>query len=542
MSFQTIKAVASAGTPAGWEPFTLVGSTMTTALSDSSDATYIVAHGALVSLSRELAYVVFANPAVPSGAVIEWVSPMLRERHGVVGGYLTAAEIHATSTAGQHKTSWSLAQTGTNPADGVFYTSMGPLHLKAGDGKEWSDCDQDSFTAVIAWGPNWFDASVVAAPYPQAAKIELVVSYRRPPTVTISSPSGVVADPRTTVVWQTIETGVAAEANPSLNTQQEAYRLIVVPSGTLDGASVAAGAAGFNPETAVTVSHDSAKTYSAVTTARVTTQLSPGTSYWFYVKAWQPPVGSREMTSAWTGVGPYTVTTAFTVADPTVNATQVTNSSSVLVTITASVVGGGETAPSFYQLQKRVNGLWRDVENYTRLTGAGPWNFTDSASGAGPTSYRARGVYIASATLDVPSPWVSANLTVNAVYAWWLKDPTNPTLDMVIDVIEHAETIPKPQEVVYPAGATTATVTHQGVRAGVHRVRIRTTNATAYNGLRALLDSGRTLVLTSVFGDAWRVQAADGAEVSIVRAQPTVGELTPIRALRVITVTFTEVD
>lgn len=146
------------------------------------------------------------------------------------------------------------------------------------------------------------------------------------------------------------------------------------------------------------------------------------------------------------------------------------------------------------------------------------------------------------AEIEVGSTWVAGSAALTTRNQWWLKDPLYPALNMAIEVADYSATVPKPQEVAYGAGADGATVIHQGVRLMVHKVKIRTLSAAAYASLRALLDSGRTLILESVFGDSWKVQLGESTEVQIIRAHPVAGETSPIRDARFVNCTFTEVE
>lgn len=521
------------GTPSPWVPFSLVGSpTMHQALGDGNDGTYIESANNIATVSRQLAYVVFSNLALPAGAVIEYIQPVVRERHGATG-HLTVAELNARNAAGLHKTPWSLSPIGTNPADNAWRSSAGPIYAKASDGVAWSDCDPTTFTAVIAWGPRWYDSSFTSiVTRPALSRVELVVAYRVGPSVTIAAPvAGPLSDPRPAVEWETGET-------------QEAFQVIVVPSNATDSSGRSAGTVNFAPDTVASPAWDSGKRYSATGEAVVGQHLTPGASYYFYVRAWAPAIGDTEMVSSWAVTGPFSVTAA-TVTAPTIDVAPDEDTYSVRVTVTRVAASGAEQAPTFFSLEQwdEESSTWLEVQGAQRFSGPGPWSYFDSTRSAGETvTYRARGRYVTPTDVEIPSAWVSDTLVVTNRGEWWLKDPTDAFLNMEIDVSGYRETIPKPSEVAYGAGAKGATVTHQGVRLGQHKVSIRTLDADTYAALRSLLNSGRTLVLCSVFGEAWRVQLADQAEVEIIKATPTQSETTPIRAARWVHCTFIEVE
>ena len=525
--------VASGSGGGVWQPFTIIGaSTAHAALSDSNDGTYIRSGGNLATVRFQLIYCIFAPLNLPTGAVIEYIQPVIRERHASGSGWMTVAELHASNATGQHKTAWSQAQIGTNPADNQWRTTNGPIFTKAADGTAWSDCDQRTFTAVIVWGPRWHDVyySTIATP-PELTRVELVVAYRTPPGTGVNEPSGPIANPQPPVEWETGET-------------QEAYRVIVVPVGSTDGSGRTAGSASFDPSTVVNPSYDSGKVYSATTETVVTEHLPPAASYYFYVRTWAPSVNNVEMPSPWTFSGPFAVA-ADTVTPPELLLSEDADSYSVQVAVTRVAATGSEVDPTYYSLQRwnEITSAWDQVQGAQRLSGPGGWSYFDSTHGAGATVlYRARGVYVSPTLVEVPSAWVEDTLVVSNRGEWWLRDPTDHTLNMQLHVAGYSESIPKPQEVAYGAGARGATVTHQGVRLGVHKVRIRTENRTEYDDFRTLIESGRTLVLVSVYGDAWRVQLADQTDVEIIVAEPLDAETTPIRHLRVFSATFIEVE
>lgn len=369
-------------------------------LSDGNNASHITASPTLTTARNQAASIVFAALGIPAGGVIEWIAPVVTEAHYPDSGYFTVAELHASNGVGQHKTPWSLTQTGATPADGEFRTSIGTVHPSASDGVTWSECDDDTFTALVAWGPVWYDVtSTVTAP-PRLAELALLVSYRNAPTVTITSPAGTQTNPRVPIVWSVLEGGVLAEASPALDTRQESYRAIVVLDGELDGAAVAAGDPGFDPTTA-TAAFDTGRVYSATTAVTVTSHLSPA-DYWFYVMAWQPPVGATEMASDWAEVGPITVDVssvlpggAAAVAAPTVTVVEDNATYAMDITVTRVAPGIGEVAPTYFVVQRLDGGVWTDLQGATNLTGAGPWTVSDSSPPAGQTAqYRARGVYV----------------------------------------------------------------------------------------------------------------------------------------------------
>lgn len=523
---------ATGGTPVQWQAFTLVGTSIGAALSDANDGTYLESGASLATVRQQLAYAIFSPLNLPSGAVIEYIQPVVRERHGQ-GGHITVAELHARDSYGVHKTAWSLAPIGANPADNTWRTTNGPIYFKAADGTEWTDCQQDSFTAVIAWGPRWWDVYFSTIDVkPALSRIELIVAYRTDPPCTIGGTgTAPVSDPRPPVTWESGQV-------------QEAYRVVVVAVGTVDGSGRSAGSATFDPATVAAPAYDSGKVYSALTETVVTRHLTPGFSYYNYVRVWGPSIGTRELFSPWAVSGPYAVSQVVAKA-PTIVITEDTSTYSLNVAVTRVVPGGAEVAPAYYSLQSydQDTSTWVDVQGAQRFSGPGPWSYFDSTRSASDTvKYRVRGVYITAGAIEVGSTWVEATIVVTNRGEWWIRDPSNAFLNIPVDLVDYSETIPKPQEVAYGAGAHAATVTHQGVRAGQHKVKIRTLTKVSYDALRSLLDSGRSLVLVSVFGDAWRVQLADNAEVTIVRAAPTASDTTPVRAFRMLILNFIEVE
>lgn len=144
----------------------------------------------------------------------------------------------------------------------------------------------------------------------------------------------------------------------------------------------------------------------------------------------------------------------------------------------------------------------------------------------------------------VPSAWVTASggpWTLPATQ-WLLKDPLTPANNMTVKVIGIKDDEQKPITTAMPIGADKAVVTHTGVKSSIVDVTFRTLDQTTFDKLRALLRSGRTLLLQGVLGRQWYVQPGDKMSYEILKASPSVGETFPIRHAYEISVTMIEVE
>jgi hypothetical protein len=415
-----------------------------------------------------------------------------------------------------HNTPSTTAQVGNNPGDNVLRSTDGPVFTKAADGVKWHTLDPATFAAMLVPGPRRFPESTITAP--KIAKLQLVISYREVPTVSSIEPSaGTTSETKPAVTWDTGET-------------QEAYQLIVVTSVQQDSSGRTPGSVGYDASTVSQPVWDSGKTYSATQSAVVGVSLDNGEDYYIYIRSWAPAVNNVEMPSAWTTDGLLSIS-GLDVAAPSVSIQEDADSYTLRVSIERVAPVGAEVAPLYYTLQRLdSDNVWQDVPTASQLSGAGGWQYYDPRSEPGNThSYRVRGVYLTASQKEVGSPWVEVSAALADRRQWWLRDRIDQTLNRRVTLAGHEENVPKPQEVAYGAGAFGATVTHQGVRASRHQVTLRAPDAETLADLRALIDTGRTLVFVTAFGDVYQVQVGDNITVALVKAQPTSGESTGIR-------------
>lgn len=530
---EVTRTPTSSSTPTGfgYSALTIVGAaSIHAALADGSDVTYVTTSTNPSTVSLQRSEVQFAALALPAGAVIEWVKPVIREAH-TGAPYLTVAYVFARSYDGfPHTTPNSTAQVGANPGDGVLRTTDGPVFTKASDGVKWHTLDPSTFAAMIVPGPkNGFPTSTITAP--RIAKFDLVVSYRVPPTVASITPAaGTTSETKPAVTWSTGQT-------------QEAYRVVVVTPGQQDSLGRTPGSVGYDPSTVAQPIWDSGKTYSATQSAVVGVSLDNGTSYYVYIRSYAPAVNGVEMASAWTTAGVLSIA-GLDVAAPTVTVLDDTDSYTLRVSITRVAPAGAQVAPLYYTLQRLdEDNVWADVQSAAQLSGAGGWQYYDTLAVPGNShSYRVRGVYLTASSREVGSPWVEVTATLADRRQWWLRDRVDQTMNRRLSVASHGETIPKPQEVAYGAGARAATVTHQGVRASRHQVVLRAPDTTVLADLLALIDTGRTLVFVTAFGHVAQVQVGDNISKSLLKAQPLTSEQTAIRNYHLLGLELIEVE
>lgn len=126
--------------------------------------------------------------------------------------------------------------------------------------------------------------------------------------------------------------------------------------------------------------------------------------------------------------------------------------------------------------------------------------------------------------------------------SWWLKDPVDPTLNMVINVIPPFVFRRKePQQVYDPMGRKTSVVVTDGQKGIDGAINIRTMNKTDYDKLAAILANGRTLMISDILGRSWFVKFGDSQQYEFKLASPTPTDAAPIRHFHEISMPFSEV-
>lgn len=117
---------------------------------------------------------------------------------------------------------------------------------------------------------------------------------------------------------------------------------------------------------------------------------------------------------------------------------------------------------------------------------------------------------------------------------WRLKDPLDPTNNMVVTVVSISEVMGKPMTVADPLATNEGTprhfavVSHTGTRGSQLKVVFRTLDKATWLKLVGLWRGGRTLLLQNVHGRQWYVQLGPLTN-DVIKAAPAVGETSPIR-------------
>jgi hypothetical protein len=144
----------------------------------------------------------------------------------------------------------------------------------------------------------------------------------------------------------------------------------------------------------------------------------------------------------------------------------------------------------------------------------------------------------------VPTSWVSASggPWTLAVSDWWLKDPLDPTNNMIVKVVECTHTTQKPLSATLPVGSSPGYVTHSGARGDLVDATFRLLSMAEFDAFRGLMFSGRTLLFQTVLGHQWFVQPGSEIPYEFMKAAPTVGEMFPIRHAHLVQMKLIEVE
>jgi hypothetical protein len=143
------------------------------------------------------------------------------------------------------------------------------------------------------------------------------------------------------------------------------------------------------------------------------------------------------------------------------------------------------------------------------------------------------------------SPWTAplVTATMPAFDSWWLRDPLNPVgLSMRLHAAEATLKTPKPGTTDYPVGSDSAIMTHDGSKDDDLAMIVFLLNETVYNTFRALVDSGRTLLLQDVLGRQWYVQSGDGTEYDILRSAKDPSTPWPVRHAHKVSIQWVSVE
>lgn len=124
---------------------------------------------------------------------------------------------------------------------------------------------------------------------------------------------------------------------------------------------------------------------------------------------------------------------------------------------------------------------------------------------------------------------------------WWLKDPSDPTRNIAVDVVDWEPTRAVNTGVYAPRGRTEAVVASGDILGMAGTLVLRTLSKAVYDSAQTLIRSKRTLLLQSVLPQQWYVKLSGPINERIVRAAPLPAEATPIRHLFELSADFTEV-
>lgn len=124
---------------------------------------------------------------------------------------------------------------------------------------------------------------------------------------------------------------------------------------------------------------------------------------------------------------------------------------------------------------------------------------------------------------------------------WWLKDAVDPDLNMAIKVAPPFQFRRKEAVQTFdPMGRSTAVYVSDGAKGIEGSLNVWVRDAAEYDALAAILGNGRALLLSDPLGRAWWVKFG-AQDWELIRAQPQVGETSPIRHFHSLSLPFTEV-
>lgn len=430
----------------------------------------------------------------------------------------------------------------------VFFPPV-PQTTKTPDGTLWQDCDRFEVewaihAAGIVLPPNnqvtyaWGTGSTP----PHQARLgfaSLMFTYTEKAVVTGITPASTTStSPRPTVSWSLTASQQA----------QSSYRIVVVPTGTIDSAGVTAGSSTFNPDLAETISWDSGRVRSEAKSAIIGESLPDG-GYYTYIQAWTP-ASQGEIPGRWSNSTPWTVD-AENINLPALSVVNHSATYTVQITVSPAAPVGGYLNAHTYEIQVFDDDLdeWVALVNLASLPGGGTTTvFYDSAKKPGATaSYRARSRYIRGDSLVAVTQWVTATTAVTDRNEWWLRVVADRTLNrslsstssLVVESWQPARG--RPQSVSWGVGASFPVVTQDVLKAATMTMTVWALGGTAYTDLRALLDHGGDMVLVSPWRETWKVRVGGEFQEEHVRVSPRSGETGPLGFVRKVSFTLIEV-
>lgn len=289
---------------------------------------------------------------------------------------------------------------------------------------------------------------------------------------------------------------------------QASYRALIY---TAAQAAVGGFTVGVSPST-----YDSGVVASAATTVTPNLDLPNSTSYVTYVI----------LVAATSGQSTTSSSLAFSTAYSPPNApslTAVYSAVTARVTLSAGYganIGLFTTANTTLSLEYQNAGTstWTAVRGVVNPTAPGVTiaTFDYEAPPGVVRTYRATATGTASGN-------VLASTTTAAVTAaptsWWLKDPTDATVNQAVNVNQPPKTSRVEQSgAFYPLGRTRPVVVADAMTGDDGAIGLLTLTAAAYTALLVLLKRQRVLFLESPFGESWYVRLMGSRDTTLSRS------------------------
>lgn len=345
--------------------FTPSAGSLHSAVSDSSDATYIE------NANLALGIVAFniPTPTLPAGSVLQFFGVQVRRAVSASANNLTPYflyQMYALGPPGGGSHSSTFAPSFT-PAM-AFNTSIqqhttGPI-TNFSSGMSVNDMNKSSLSLHFACYP-----AGVAGTFLRLYHIEVNWYYNSAPIITIPT---LPANPSSTSKPMTAWTYSDAESDP-----QRTARLIVVPDGQASATSPFGppGSAGYVPQGMDPLNgtaYDSGTVFTATQQLQCLNALANGQTYWSYVQVAQDPDAGRPITSPW--VGRQFLVTLTAPANPTLGVSVNSALAKATLTVEENSAHGTPHASSF-DVQRSVDAqaTWQAVRGANQASTARGW-------------------------------------------------------------------------------------------------------------------------------------------------------------------------
>lgn len=507
-------------------PWTTGSASVHAALSDSSDATTVAAP----AVSLQLLTLGFGDLTLPAGAIIQSAQVKVRATGG--GRSLL---FRLKTAAGITSPDETITPTGT------ITTYAGAAQQTDGNFAAWTDATLDTITLELFA----FGTTGAITLY----EIELVVTVSTIPVVTVTSPAGTITTTtRPDILWSW--------------TDPDGNNPAVAEAKIFDQATYTA--AGFDPTTSAAI-WASGTTFlpGGVAPFVLGFDLSNTFTYRAYVRAAKLLGGDQYHYSSW-ALATFTISITPPAA-PVLDAVGAENEAG-RIAITISHPGGSPAASYLtVEYSDDAGASWANVRNAGQIAAPNPpvgGSATDPYTAsylatygtlvpgtAGSVTvydheapplavrqYRARALAL-SAGLIIAGPNSATNSGRFEPRLWWLKDPSDPTLNLEIPVLG-----PDSSELDEPAAEFAALGRARPIiladdldddlpEHSEHTLLVR--GADPYARVRRLLVAQRILLLQSPFGDHRYVR---------IIARRVSRTLTPTNPRREITITARHVD